>query len=356
MITEKRASVKDIAERLHVSLSTVHKALTGKPGVGEKRRAQVISVAEELGYVVNTAAQALARNDMKFGIIMPSQWEEYFGELKLGIDAEIENLAEYRLKGSYFFISDSSLSDEIIEWLRDVSADAILICSSNRSFRTVITHAVEKSRLPSFWIGGGVNNPNAVSSITIDAETSGKIAADFFAATLFDKVQAAVFTGSMHVEVHKEKVDAFSERVADLGGTVYEIYETEDNEDLAYHSVCELFRKHPYINSIYISTSTSSAVCKYIEENNLKNRVSVIGTDVFEVLYDYIKRGVMRATIYQNQQEVGKTAVRYAYEYLSNKNSYSNCGWEERKEILVPPALFMKANLEQTHMAFSFDF
>ncbi|MBQ8003764.1 MAG: helix-turn-helix domain-containing protein, partial [Oscillospiraceae bacterium] len=58
---EKRASVKDIAARLHISLSTVHKALTGKPGVSEARREQVRSVAEELGYVVNTAAQSLAR-------------------------------------------------------------------------------------------------------------------------------------------------------------------------------------------------------------------------------------------------------------------------------------------------------
>ncbi|MBQ9985849.1 MAG: helix-turn-helix domain-containing protein, partial [Oscillospiraceae bacterium] len=54
---EKRASVKDIAARLHISLSTVHKALTGKPGVSEARREQVLEVARELGYVVNTAAQ-----------------------------------------------------------------------------------------------------------------------------------------------------------------------------------------------------------------------------------------------------------------------------------------------------------
>ena len=78
MQNQKRVSVKDIAARLHVSLSTVHKALTGKPGIGEARRQEIIKIAEEMGYSVNTAGQTLSRKSINIGVMIPSLWQEYF--------------------------------------------------------------------------------------------------------------------------------------------------------------------------------------------------------------------------------------------------------------------------------------
>ena len=65
----KRVTVKDIASRMGISLSTVNKALTGKPGVSEERRAEVVAVAKEMGYVVNHMAQSLSRKPIHIGIV-----------------------------------------------------------------------------------------------------------------------------------------------------------------------------------------------------------------------------------------------------------------------------------------------
>ena len=62
-------TIKDIASRLNVSLSTVNKALTGKSGVGEECRARVIATAEEMGYTVNHAAQTLSRRRLVIGVV-----------------------------------------------------------------------------------------------------------------------------------------------------------------------------------------------------------------------------------------------------------------------------------------------
>lgn len=55
-------SMKDIAQRCGVSVATVSKALNGQPDIGEKTRARVRAVANELGYLTNATARALKTN------------------------------------------------------------------------------------------------------------------------------------------------------------------------------------------------------------------------------------------------------------------------------------------------------
>ncbi|MBQ6902676.1 MAG: LacI family DNA-binding transcriptional regulator [Oscillospiraceae bacterium] len=343
---QKRASVKDIASKLHISLSTVHKALTGKPGVSEARRAEVLALAKELGYVVNSAAQSLARKNITLAIILPRSWQEYFSELKCGMENEIAALSECKVNGLFFFITEKTTTEEICTWVRDISADLIIVCSSIAAISKTILRATEKTNLPVFRVGGGVNNPNSICDITVDAPLSGKLAADFFACTTNKKIRAAVFTGSLEIAIHKSKVESFSERIASYGGDVISVCETDDNEDNAKNEVKRLFENFPDVNCIYISTSTSKSVCRYIEENGLSGKISVIGTDVFPELQNYIKLGVMQATIYQNQEKVGRYAVRSAYEYLNTKNSYGSSVKEIERNILISPKLLLRANIE----------
>ena len=346
IMQKKRASVKDIANELHISLSTVHKALTGKPGVSEARRAEVLALAKELGYVVNSAAQSLARRDITLAIIIPRSWQEFFSELKSGMENEIAVLSEYKVNGAFFYITEETPTDELLSWLNGISADLVLVCSSSVSLSKTILCATEKSKLPVFRVGGGISNPNSICDITVDAPLSGKLAADFFACSSKENLRAAVFTGSLEIAVHKAKVESFSERISEYGGNIVSVCETEDDENVAESAVKKLFETYPDINCIYISTSTSKSVCRFIEENKLFDKVSVIGTDVFPELCGYIKRGVMQATIYQNQEKVGRYAVRSAYEYLNTKNSYGGCKNVPERNILISPKLLLRANIE----------
>lgn len=345
-MAEKRASVKDIAARLHISLSTVHKALTGKPGVSEARREQVLEVARELGYVVNTAAQSLARKDMTLGIIMPTQWQEYFAELKEGMEEEIASLSEMRLRGNFFYVNDEFGSDEIRDWIKQSGADLLLICSSSAKLKATMLRATEDLSVPVFRVGGGVDNPNSVCDVTIDAPLSGRLAADFLHCVKGANMRAAVFTGSLEADVHREKTYAFNQRTAALGGRIVSAYETNDDEAIAYRKVCELFEEYPDTNCIFINTSTSKAICRYIDENRLADEVTVVGTDVYDELREYMKRGIMQATIYQNQKKVGRLAVRCAYEYLYSKNSYGGFDKQQERNVLVSPSLLLRANIE----------
>ncbi len=354
MYNQKRVSVKDIAAKLNVSLSTVHKALTGKPGIGEVRRREIIQIAEEMGYSVNAAAQALSRKSINIGIIIPSEWQEYFADLKRGIDSELCALDELNVNGVYYTIPISSLSEDknpfnetnIKKWISDNRIDAILYCASHYAVNAPASDILSTVGTPVFWIGGGTDIPFCVSNITLDAALTGKLAADFLSCAVSGKPKSAVFTGSMKTNVHKAKTEAFCERMIQNGGEVIEIYETEDDPDKAYEKMKELYSKHNDVNAIYVSTSTSEPICRFTEEFVPKGKITLLGTDIFDSLTEYIKKDIVKATISQNQEEVGKLAASYAYEYVNKTHSYGHADWKPQHVLLVKPTLLLKANIE----------
>lgn len=343
---QKRVSVKDIAQKLNISLSTVHKALTGKGGISEQRRKQVIEAAQEMGYVVNSVAQTLARKDINIGILMPSKWQDYFAGMKAGIEEEIENLQKYKVRGMFYYLSSDFSevdAEKALEWIKKQSIDVLIYCPSIYSLHEEFISAIKKSRLPIFMAGDSFEEMNSISDVVTDAALSGKIAADFLRCILADKINAAVFTGSLKVKPHKGKVEAFRERVDGFGGKVKSVYETEDD----YEKTADYMKNiSSDINAIYVTTATSAPVCKYIDENGLSDKIALICTDLFDELKYYMKKNVAKATIYQNQEMLGSRAVKVAYEYLVKKNSYGNEDAFIEKTVHVRPSLFLLADIE----------
>lgn len=343
-----RVSVKDIANKLNISLSTVNKALTGKGGISEKRRREVIAAAQEMGYVVNSIAQSLSRRLLVIGVIMPSRWPEYFSSMKQGMEAEFERLSKYKVKPEFYYVSSENddEAENVKNWINVKKVDTVIFCPSFYSVKGSIVGALNTAGIPVFSAGAGYDDPGAVSCIKIDAELSGKMAADFFECINGKNAKTALFVGSMSVDAHRIKAEAFIKRMREYGGSVVKIMETQDDEALAYSQMRELYESGVDLNGIYVATATSLPICEFISSHNMKNKVTLLGTDLFDSLRSYMNNGVIKATIYQNQDELGRIAVRTAYEYLIKTNSYSEEEWVQEKNILVKPSLFLKANIQ----------
>ena len=95
-----------------------------------------------------------------------------------------------------------------------------------------------------------------------------------------------------------------------------------------------------------LSSLGASGLCRFIEEFVPKNKITLLGTDIFDSLSEYIKRDIMKATISQNQEEVGRLAASYAYEYINKTHSYGHADWKPEHVLLVDPTLLLKANIE----------
>lgn len=84
----KYVTIKDIAARLSLSVSTVSRALSGDNNISEDTRAKVLSAAEEMGYRPNAAAASLKTGHTRtIGVIVPEMWSEYSIQVIRGIQS-----------------------------------------------------------------------------------------------------------------------------------------------------------------------------------------------------------------------------------------------------------------------------
>lgn len=281
---------------------------------------------------------------------MPTIWQEHFAEMRKGMEIEFDLLQSFSVVSSFTSISVSDTDAANLEHLREFlnqDLDAVIYCPSLHRVGEELFGKLASDNVALFIVGSGVKDMESVCTIQVNSQLAGYIAADYLSRILHKGSQIAVFTGTKDFNVHQEKVEAFCKRIGELGHyPIVEIYETRDDSNTATLQCRELFMRYPEIKGIFISTATSTPICKYIEDNQLNGQVSVIGTDVFDDLQKYMKKNVMSATIYQNQVLQGRIAVNKAYEYLVKKNSYLAEEWTMCRYILVNPHLFMNSNLE----------
>ena len=82
-------TLKDVAEKLGVTITTVHKALNGKEGVSEKRRAEIMKVAAQMGYKVNYMASSLSKKKFHIAVVLPKMGITVFTMVLSGTASEI---------------------------------------------------------------------------------------------------------------------------------------------------------------------------------------------------------------------------------------------------------------------------
>ncbi|WP_195572173.1 LacI family DNA-binding transcriptional regulator [Paenibacillus sp. 1001270B_150601_E10] len=79
-------SIKDIAKRAGVSISTVSYALNGNPKVNAETSSRILEIANEMNYVPNAAARTLKkRQTMIVGAFITSFEGSFYGELLQGM-------------------------------------------------------------------------------------------------------------------------------------------------------------------------------------------------------------------------------------------------------------------------------
>ena len=80
-------TIKDIAEAINISYSTVSRALNDKYGVKPETRRKVLEAARSLGYQPNAVAQGLVtRRTSSIGLILPDITNPFYPEVAAGVE------------------------------------------------------------------------------------------------------------------------------------------------------------------------------------------------------------------------------------------------------------------------------
>ena len=169
-------SIKDVANKAGVSISTVSKALNDKSSVSSSTIERIKQTAEEMGYVPNSRARVFATKETKqivFVADIPKDtafYNPHIFEIIMGLQHSVS-------KSGYSLIVESVEKKEALEYISNLykknMADALVVHAS------IITKRLEslivKSNLPHLIIGQP-DYQSTLSWIDTDNTLSGAIA------------------------------------------------------------------------------------------------------------------------------------------------------------------------------------
>ncbi len=126
MSTNKRSStLSEIAKIAEVSVMTASRALNNQPGVSEEKRAEILRIAEDMGYVANRVAQRLSGGKSRVIGVIAQLHTLYTSDLVLGIGSALRS-SKYEMLVYSLSDTDSQPPQAIVSLLRQF-VDGIIV-------------------------------------------------------------------------------------------------------------------------------------------------------------------------------------------------------------------------------------
>ncbi|WP_035567964.1 LacI family DNA-binding transcriptional regulator [Hymenobacter sp. IS2118] len=143
----KRATLRDIARELGVTVATVSRALKDYPDISLATKQAVLATAERLNYTPNPLAVKLRQQAYKVvGVVVPDIVHPFFSDVISGIVDVVEEL------GYHVILSQSNESYEkeirVTQMLHATGVDGLLVCLSNETVAVDHLRALQDYDLP----------------------------------------------------------------------------------------------------------------------------------------------------------------------------------------------------------------
>lgn len=268
-------TIKDVAERAGVSVTTVSRVLNNRGYISEATRKKVYKAMEELDYQPNEVARSLFRKRSNIiGLIVPTVAHPFFAELT----AYVETYAYSR--GYKVLVCNSQLDaskeQEYIWMLRRNQVDGIIMAS-----HTLEVEEYKKLSLPVVTFERFISN--RIPYVTSDNYQGGKLAVELLLARGCKKI--AHMCGSLHLDMlanqrHRAFVD-----VAEQRNVPYFTVETDINVfemDKYEQLLADLMRQHPDIDGLFLNSDIMAIaavkVCRKLGKR-IPEDVKIVGYD-----------------------------------------------------------------------------
>jgi len=163
---ERTASMRGVAERAGVAISSVSRVLSGHPDVSDTMRHRVLAAVEELGYEPNLLAQSLRRGaTMSVGFVVRDISSPLFSEIALGAETAL------RASGYTMLLTNSEGSPELdakhVRLFRQRRVDGLLLSLADESFEPTLDE-LRRLAVPVVLIDRELTEPGRSSAVLCD--------------------------------------------------------------------------------------------------------------------------------------------------------------------------------------------
>ncbi len=312
-----RATIKDIAEELNLSSSTVSRALSDRGRISQQVRTEVLNLARRWGYTRNPFALNLHNNRSNhIGLILPEFTHHYFSQALKGIDQVVNEKGYHLIVNTHN--NDCGKEANAAKALNGLLIDGMIVSHAGNNGHFQYYKELMLSGVPVVFFDRLFEDLNA-SYIITDDFSGAQDAIDYLVNTGCKKI--AYFCGPSDISTNFHRQMGYQEgirkRCINTGSELIFPWDS-DNERLK--AKMKLFFTEHQIDGIFCFSDyiAYDALCVLCEMGiNVPNQVSIIGFADEPVSSYCIPR---ISTIHQSAEMVGRRAAEILFWHLENPN------------------------------------
>ncbi len=354
MEKETEITLKDIARETGYSLVSVHRALSGKAGVGAEARQAILQCAEALHYRPNVMASALKRRQREIAIVLPKRQEytaRYFNYMWKGCNAYREESDGLGVHYSEYEFDAGAHG--VRECEGEIAALQHLLESSETPPDGLLTVAVAKTDaliqiLQRFSERGTqivlIDNDLPISRLCCIApsdENTGRLGAELICGMLHhEKGTVLVVGGNRYSPSHLANASGFADYVRTHRPNLRVVTAGDEEGAPDADSYATILREDPGIVAAYsVRAKSTIPLCEAALRVEGERRLLLLGSDLFPESADMLRRGVLNGIIYKNPYEKGYRGLKTLAEFLRSdvRPRSDNLG--------VPISVILRSNL-----------
>ncbi|HTY48045.1 MAG TPA: LacI family DNA-binding transcriptional regulator [Methanomassiliicoccales archaeon] len=319
-------TMQDVAIAAGVSIGSVDRALHGRGEISERTKRLILEKADELGYTPNRVAQALARKSaIHIGVVVETRNSEtkFWRDIRAGIDSAAQELQGGGLEVSWHNVNkdprqQTTVLGRLLEQ-KKIKGIALAVTDPN-AIKEVINRAVDQNiAVMTFTMDAPLSK--RMWFIGQDFTLAGRVAGELMGQFVGGRGQVAIVTGFHSTPGQRQRLSGFSEEVRAYYPEIeiVGIWENHNRPEKAYTITSEILHVRPDLKGIYITAAGAFGAARAIKQMKRENEVKLICFDIVDETVDYIKQGVIQASIGQNPFFQGQTVVETLYDYLVNR-------------------------------------
>jgi LacI family transcriptional regulator len=112
------------------------------------------------------------------------------------------------------------------------------------------------------------------------------------------------------------------------------VAETADDDLQAYEAARQLIAKNPEINAIFVVSSGGYGTARAIQAAGRED-IIIVAFDTIPSTIEMMKKGLIKAALYQHPHQQGRRAMQVMFDYLVNGSLPEKTAYIMRNEIRI---------------------
>lgn len=318
---KRHISLKDLADELGVSISTVSRALKDNPIISPELTQKIKNLAIERNYIPNPLAMGLLRQQTKMiGVIVPDLVTHFYSSIISGIEEVAKE------NGYYILISSSNESlekeKESVQNLLKSRVEGLIVCISQQTNDFDHFKPLLQNEIPLVFFDRVAEIPD-VPTVTVDGAEAAKNVTCHFYENGCRKI--AYISGPEHLNISKKRKEGYLKGLDECGLPFNPglLVECNLNTEEATNATQKLLSLKEIPDAIFgINDTIAFAAMKEIKKHKLRipDDIALVGfTDEFHsTVVDPALTSVTHPTL-----QMGREAARLFFGCIENGPGYA---------------------------------